>query len=252
MTERVVWERYYPSGGVARRLLCYDEVASTMDAAWRLADPAVGILALSQTAGRGRFRRPWRSEPGGSLLLSLTVEARAEVASRLSIVAALAAADAIGMLSGAAPALKWPNDVLLNGRKVCGILIESRVDTAGRSLAIVGVGLNLDVDLSAPGLEAATSIAAETSRRVDALVAADAVVAAFNERLADAERPAALLDTYRRRLTTLGQRVEARSGERRLAGIAEDVGEGGELLLRTDEGELITLRDGEVTLAARP
>lgn len=252
MTDRVVWERRRPGRGVARRIVCYDEVASTMDAAWRIADPAVGVMALTQTAGRGRFGRPWLSEPGGSLLLSLTVEARAEVAGRLSIVAALAASDAVGALSGISPALKWPNDVLLNGRKVCGILIESRVDTAGRSLAVVGVGLNLDVDLSAPGLEAATSIAAEARRRVDALVAADAVVAAFNERLAAAERPAALLDAYRRRLATLGQRVEARSGDRGVAGAAEDVGEGGELLVRTDAGELIVLRDGEVTLAAPP
>lgn len=252
MTDRVVWERWRPGRGGARRIVCYDEVASTMDAAWRIADPAVGVMALTQTAGRGRFGRPWRSEPGGSLLLSLTVEARAEVAGRLSIVAALAASDAVGALSGISPALKWPNDVLLNGRKVCGILIESRVDTAGRSLAVVGVGLNLDVDLSAPGLEAATSIAAEAGRRVDALVAADAVVAAFNERLAAAERPAALLDAYRRRLATLGQRVDARSGDRRVAGVAEDVGDGGELLVRTDAGELIALRDGEVTLAAPP
>ncbi len=253
MTDRVVWERRRPGRGVARRIVCYDEVASTMDAAWRIADPAVGVMALTQMAGRGRFGRPWLSEPGGSLLLSLTVEARAEVAGRLSVVAALAASDAVGALGdGIAPALKWPNDVLLNERKVCGILIESRVDTAGHSLAVVGFGLNLDIDLSTPGLEAATSIAAETGRRVDALVAADAVAAAFNERLAEAERPAALLDAYRRRLATLGQRVEARSGDRGVAGAAEDVGEGGELFVRTDAGELIVLRDGEVTLAAPP
>ena len=252
MTDRVVWERWRPGRGVARRIVCYDEVASTMDAAWRLADPAVGVMALTQTVGRGRFGRPWRSEPGGSLLLSLTVETRAEAASRLSMVAALAAADAVDALAGVASTLKWPNDVLLNERKTCGILIESRVDTAGRSLAVVGVGLNLAIDLSAPGLEAATSIVAETGRRVDTLTAADAVVAAFNERLADAERPAALLDAYRRRLATLGQQVEARSGERRFAGAAEGVGDGGELLVRTDAGELIALRDGEVTLASPP
>ena len=252
MTERVVWERWRPGGGVARRVVCYDEVASTMDAAWRMGDPAIGVTALAQTVGRGRFGRPWRSEPGGSLLLSLTVEARAEVAGRLSMAAALAAADAVGALGGVAPALKWPNDVLLNGRKACGILIESRVDTAGRSLAVVGVGLNLAIDLSALGLEAATSIAAETGRRVDVVGAADAVVAAFNDWLPAAKRPAALVDAYRRRLATLGQRVEARSGERRVIGVAEDVGEGGELLVRTDAGELAALRDGEVTLAAAP
>ena len=247
-----MWERWRSSGGVARRIVCYDEVASTMDAAWWLADPAVGVMALTQTEGRGRFGRAWRSEPGGSLLLSLTVEASAETASRLSMVAALAAADAIDTLGGVASALKWPNDVLLNGRKACGILIESRVDTAGRSLAVVGVGLNLDIDLSAPGLEEATSIAAETGRRVDAVNAADAVVAAFNERLADGERAAALLDAYRSRLATLGQRVEARSGERRSVGVAEGVGADGELLMRTDAGELIALRDGEVTLSKSP
>jgi BirA family biotin operon repressor/biotin-[acetyl-CoA-carboxylase] ligase len=168
--ERVALERIVRVGAVDST----QRVAFDLAAAGAL-DGTV-VVADYQTAGRGRRGRVWRAGPGTSLLASIVTRPRLAPLEtpRLSFVAAIAAAEAIDGLTGATPALKWPNDVLLHGRKVAGILLESRT---GASLVVIGIGVNLsqtsfpdDVRDAAVSVLQATGIDVERDRMLAALL----------------------------------------------------------------------------------
>lgn len=135
-------EWHFDTARVGRRVLVFDELESTNTFAATLASPEDGlaIIARNQTSGRGRFGRVWQSRPGSSLLLSVVLHPPAELrrASVLTATAAVALGDAVLHLTGRQARVKWPNDLLVRGKKVCGILIEQ-----GRAV-VIGVGLNLN------------------------------------------------------------------------------------------------------------
>jgi BirA family biotin operon repressor/biotin-[acetyl-CoA-carboxylase] ligase len=164
-----------PTRHVGRRVLYYDRLPSTLAVAAALAgDPAhdgTAVLAGEQTAGRGQYGRSWHCPPGAGVLLGVLLfpppAARRPVV--LTAWAAVGVAAAVRRLTGRRARVKWPNDVLLDGKKVCGILIESTAGVA--PTAVVGVGLNVTQSadsFAAAGLPAATSLAASTGRTFDA------------------------------------------------------------------------------------
>ena len=249
------WERFTPAIVIGRRVYGYRSVGSTMDVAWELAEAgaahATAVVAEAQTHGRGRFGRAWVSADGESLLAAVVLRPEAAVAPLLSIVACLAVRDAVRDLAGLDCAVKWPNDLHIGGRKVCGILVEGRTDTAGGGVAVVGIGLNVNLDVaSQPGLaEAATSLRAETGNGLDLRDAGDAVFRRLDAAYADAAAGADVVGRWRGALDTLGKRISVRQRDGTLSGLAEDVDETGRLLLRTDDGALHVLSEGDVTLA---
>lgn len=228
--------------GVARLVLA--EVDSTMaEAQRRLPDLAAPtwILALRQTAGRGRRGRGW-ADPGGNFaatLVMLSDEAPGRLALR-SFVAALALRDALvalGVAEGSL-ALKWPNDVLLNGGKVSGILLES----PGAGVLAIGIGVNL-ANAPAPEFGAAfapVSLAAETGLAVAPETLLDHLAPAFalwDRRLREfgfAPVKAAFL----RHAVRLGQPLVARTQQAEHTGTFETLDDDGALVLRTAEGRL--------------
>ncbi len=194
---------------LGRRLLVCEVVTSTNDIAATLA-PGEAILALAQTAGRGQYGRVWLSRPGAGLLLSVRLDPPPELRrpALLTALVAVAVAEAVASLVGASPVVKWPNDLLLDGRKVCGILIEQR------AALVAGVGLNLlgtAADFAAVGLPAATSLA-EWGVRVSPAQAADAVLTHldnfYHHLLAD---PGPLEAAWQDRLGLTGRIVVAES-----------------------------------------
>ena len=120
---------------IGREVQSYRQVGSTMDLAREAARSGAAeglvVLADEQTAGRGRLERRWVAPPRSSLLMTVLVRPTPEVAGRLFMVAALAVAEAIEEAYDLDVQLKWPNDVLINGRKVCGILLEADSDASG-------------------------------------------------------------------------------------------------------------------------
>ncbi|MDE2165706.1 MAG: biotin--[acetyl-CoA-carboxylase] ligase [Alphaproteobacteria bacterium] len=151
------------------RLAAFDTLASTSDEAWHRAHDGAPegtlITARTQTAGRGRQGRRWISEPG-NLYMSLVLRPDAHVsrAAQLGFAASLAVADALRhFASHAAVTLKWPNDVLLRGKKTAGILLESEGDAGGRvRFVVLGIGVNLashpaDSEFPATSFKAAAS-----------------------------------------------------------------------------------------------
>lgn len=209
-----------------------DETASTNDDAAALARAGAphgeAVLARRQTRGRGRAGRSFVS-PEGGLYLSIVVRPGRppDEWSLLPLAAGLAVVEEL-RARGFGVALKWPNDVLLEERKLAGVLVESR--WGQEPFAIVGIGLNLETSPVPDATCLAAHGAAPAPRELaEALVARLlAIVARWNE----AGR-GAVLDGARAACVTLGRRVEWEKGE----GLALDIAEDGALLVRTDEGE---------------
>ncbi len=240
---------------IGAQVLRFRRVASTMDAAWRLADAGaahgVVVAAGEQTAGRGRFSRRWESGDGDCLLASALLRPTLDAARLLSVAGALAAADAAERAAGVACAFKWPNDALAGGRKLCGVLVETRADTNGSVASVLGVGLNVNLrPAEHPRIaESATSLAAETGREFAAEAVERAYIAALRERYAQCiDAPRTLVADWSARLSTLGREVSVRLRDGALRGLAESVDAEGRLILRLASGERKTLAEGEVTL----
>ena len=249
------WERFSPAAVIGRHVYGYRSVGSTMDTAWELAEAGAShgtaVVAGTQTRGRGRFDRTWVSGPGESLLASVVLRPDASIAPLLTVIGCLAVRDAVRELCGLACAMKWPNDVHVGGRKLCGVLAEGRTDTTGAGVAVLGIGLNVNLDLGQhPELAGtATSLLAETGRATGLRLAGDTLFRSLDACFGGAE-PAALIARWREALDTLGARVTVRGRDATLSGLAEDVDAAGRLLLRTDDGALHALSEGDVTLAA--
>jgi BirA family biotin operon repressor/biotin-[acetyl-CoA-carboxylase] ligase len=169
---------------VGRRVLVFESVRSTNDMAAELAaDPenaGTVVIADHQTAGRGQYGRAWQSRPGTSLLMSVLLFPPEELKRPVVLTAwaAVGVAEAVRTLTGVQARVKWPNDLLVRGKKVCGILIEQ-----GRG-TVAGVGLNLNQsaeDFAAAGLPDATSLALAAGAAVDPRAAAVAVIRQLDE-----------------------------------------------------------------------
>ncbi len=233
------------------RLVCCDSIASTNDEAKRLARAGAAertvVWALEQTAGRGRRGRRWVS-PRGNLYTSLVLrpDCSPESAARLGFAAALAIGDALASLVPglAGLACKWPNDVLLDGRKIAGILLESELGRdantgSGERLAflVVGVGINL---VAAPedAEYPATSLAAEGCRAPEPAAMLEALIRCFDvwERRWREEGFAPVRNAWLARATPLGQPIEVRLENRTLHGRFADLDRHGALVLETPDG----------------
>jgi len=206
------------------------------------------VAATHQSAGRGRRGRQWLDAPGESLLMSIVLRPRmpAHLAPQLSLVAAVAVADALGR-AGVPSAIRWPNDVMVGKRKICGLLPEA-VTSPGGALehVILGIGLNVNQRaFPAPIRTLATSMRIETGseRAVDGML--DAVLAALGgwyPRFIDGGF-GALLPAWLERAQGIGSRARAADGREGIAvGLAAD----GALLLRTDGGETVRVVVGEI------
>lgn len=234
---------------VGGRLLVFDEVASTNDLAARSAngpsDDGLTVLARRQTAGRGQYGRTWASRPGDSLLVSVALYPPPEVRRPvvLTALAAVAVADTVQSLTGVVPKVKWPNDVLAHGKKVCGILIEQPANGPNPPV-IVGIGLNLnqtDADFLATGLPTATSLFALCGSPFEPTAVAQVLLTRLDEeytRLLSGDRMP-LEAAWVRRLGLTGQSVRADLHDSTsVTGRAQVVGFGG-VGLETDGGPIV-------------
>jgi BirA family transcriptional regulator, biotin operon repressor / biotin---[acetyl-CoA-carboxylase] ligase len=211
------------------------------------------VIADRQTAGRGRAGRPWVS-PAGNLFLSVLLRPAmpATHVPVLPLAAGVATAEAVGEC-GVEARLKWPNDVVVSGRKLAGILVEGLSGAVGIESAVVGIGLNVTLPpASLPDdlRERVTSLAAQTGRPCAVADAAAAVLARLRvwyDRLSR-EGPPPVLAAWRERSVAWWDRpVEARSGSSVLRGIARGLDERGALLLDLEDGSRVAVVSGEVS-----
>ena len=189
------------------------------------------VTADEQTAGHGRQGRAWTAEPGSAVLMSVVLR---ELDERLPLTAAVAVADALPVEA----AIKWPNDVWIQGRKVAGILVEGRPQ---EGWAVLGIGLNVDAESFPDELaETATSLRLSGVETTPARVLDD-ILASLSRWLG--APPARVLDAWRSLDALKGERVRWADGE----GVADGIDDSGALRVKTEAG-LVTLDAGEVHL----
>jgi BirA family transcriptional regulator, biotin operon repressor / biotin---[acetyl-CoA-carboxylase] ligase len=227
------------AGGVA----WYEEVSSTNDVAVQMAEhrPGEGIIVVAnaQSSGRGRLGRTWASPPGAGLYVSVVLRPPESAVSLLTLAAGVALTEGIEAATGLAPVVKWPNDLMLSGRKLAGILAEGRVQQSGAPFIVLGFGINLLTAAYPAEIAArATSLEAELGRPVDRGLVLAECLAALAERYAQLTDGAAhvILDAWRARARPMLRRmVEWEQHGRMRRGTAVDVDERGALLVTTGD-----------------
>ena len=225
-------------------IVYFKEIDSTNRYAKKLAAEGAAhgtmVLADTQTAGRGRRGHSWISPAGSSISMTLILRPDvppAQVA-KISLLTALATANAIRRVTGLDARIKWPNDIVAGGRKVCGMLMEMDATPEKVASVVAGVGINVhQTQFDSEIAHSASSLDLLAGRRVSR----SAIVRAF---LQEYERVWALGDeammrAYRERSATIGQRVQVIGLNGTYTGTAEGVTDNGSLLVRADE-------DGEV------
>lgn len=249
---------------LATKVELHEALVSTQERARELARKGAphGTLVISkvQTGGRGRLGRRWGS-PYGGLWMSLVLrpDISTKVAARTTQAAAVGVAKALREF-GVEAEIKWPNDLLVEGRKICGILAESSVERAPVAakragpgaerpvdFVVLGIGLNADVDpqgLGVPDREVAT-LRSELGHDIDLLKLLESLLSHLDAELGRIEIFGAVLDDWRALNCTLGERVRVRRFGEVLEGVALGLGPEGELLLKTRDG-IVELFEGEI------
>ena len=253
------WNISLPAGGrINWRIVHLEETTSTNDVAKEKARQGEGeglvVVAETQTRGRGRHGREWASPRGGiwaSILLR--PEISPEHAHVIVLLAAVATAEAVEEATGLEPQIRWPNDLLLDGRKFCGILCESSVKQEKLEFVVVGIGINANVELkSLPEevRETATTLMHELKRPVSRSLILENLlrnVDSYYEMLLEGKTQQ-ILDRWRKRDITLGRWVEIRTDMGLLRGLALDIDKDGALLVQSETGLILRLKTGDVYL----
>jgi BirA family biotin operon repressor/biotin-[acetyl-CoA-carboxylase] ligase len=246
-------------GPLRRAVHFFPECESTNDEARTLAlkgEPE-GALILTdyQRAGRGRMGRAWRSPRQRSLLFSLLL--RPPLAPMLALQAVMAASlgvmEGVRRETGLGARLKWPNDILIGGKKVGGTLCELGVDGDRLDYVIVGIGLNVNFDpRTVEGIPPdATSILCELGREHPRAALLRSILEAIETRYRVILHGGSLREEWACALETLGRRVKVTLSDGDIIGTAESVGEAGALVLRLDGGLTRTILAGDVVNVKR-
>jgi BirA family biotin operon repressor/biotin-[acetyl-CoA-carboxylase] ligase len=244
---------------IGREIQVFEETTSTNDVMARLArggvKEGVVVFAETQSKGRGRLGRHWISPARKGLWFSVLLrpDIQPQAATQLTIAAATALARAITLQCGIAPEIKWPNDLLIKGKKIAGILTEMSAELDHLKEVILGIGI--DVNLEAGEIpvalrKTATSIRIESGQMVDR---AGLAVAILRELDRDYERVKrgefdVIAEQWREHCSTIGSQVSIRVGDRVVRGRAEALDSDGALLLRGQHGHLERIIGGDVTM----
>ena len=244
---------------IGRDIQVFEQTTSTNDAVERLARDGVKegavVFAESQTKGRGRLGRKWISPGRKGLWFSVLLRPnlRPQEATQLTVASATALRRAIQFTTRLQPEIKWPNDILIEGKKVAGILTElsAEVDCVKHIILGIGVDVNLDAgELPVELRKTATSLKMETGGMVSRAELAVAILRELDfdyARICGGAFPA-VADEWESGCVTIGKNVTVHIGDRKIRGRAESLDDDGALRLRTEHGHLERIIGGDVTL----
>lgn len=237
--------------------LCYETIDSTNAQAKRLAEEGYGdgtlIVANHQEAGRGRRGRSWESPAGTTISMSLLLkpDINPNNASMITLVSALAVSKAITQLTGVAAGIKWPNDIVMNGKKVCGILTEMSAQFDYVNHIVVGIGINVNTESFPEEIwDVATSLRIETGKMVCRAELIEAIWENFEEVYEiylQTEDLQNLVKDYNARLVNMHQRVKVLDPKEPFEGNARGITPRGELMVDTWESRKL-VSSGEVSV----
>jgi BirA family biotin operon repressor/biotin-[acetyl-CoA-carboxylase] ligase len=239
-------------------VFCYQSVGSTNDIALSLplkADQRSGlvILAEAQEKGRGRLRRGWISPPGLNIYMSLLLRPEIEPrhAAFLTIMTALASASALREETGLDVLIKWPNDLMVSGKKLGGILAEIKTGSTCIHKAVIGVGININAsakDFPEEIADIATSVLLETGRYFSRAGIIIGILNSFESwyDLLKNDKRELLIQEMRALSSSLGRQVRVTDCGETVAGLAEDIDDEGMLLVRLASGLLRRVGSGDL------
>lgn len=235
----------------------YEEIDSTNSEAKRLAEQGASdgtlITANSQSAGKGRRGRVWESPIGSTISMSLVLrpDIAPSKASMLTLVMAISVAKAIEKVSGLDTQIKWPNDIIIHKKKVCGILTEMSAEMSGIRYVIIGCGINTGSIDFPPELEdKATSLLLEGKTVMRASLVAE-VLSCFEEeyeRFLRTGNLSPLLEEYNSRLVNIGKEVKILDPLQEYQAVSEGINESGELIVTKEDGTKQEIFAGEVSV----
>jgi BirA family biotin operon repressor/biotin-[acetyl-CoA-carboxylase] ligase len=244
---------------IGRDIRVFQETTSTNDVVEKLARDGVKegvvVFAESQSKGRGRLGRKWVSPSRKGLWFSVLLRPalRPEETTRLTVASATALRRAIEKEAGVKASIKWPNDILLNGKKAAGILTELSAEVDRVKYVVLGIGVDVNLavgDFPSELRRIATSIRAERGKPISRAELAVAILRELDEdytRICSG-RFSSVADEWEEHCSTIGHEVVIRVGGREMRGRAESLGEEGALLLRTEHGHLERIVGGDVTV----
>jgi BirA family biotin operon repressor/biotin-[acetyl-CoA-carboxylase] ligase len=245
-------EKNLTTGFVGRKLFYLAVTSSTQDVAREMADQGApegaAVIAGMQQSGRGRLGRSWLS-PEGGLATSIILRPDMSDLPLLPAITALAVFRTIRAL-GIEAGIKWPNDILIGGRKVCGILIEHGLNEGVIRYSIVGIGININFDTAQyPEIAGfATSLSVELGHELPVGQVALRLYRELEVMYLRRREPDSILTEWAANMITIGKQVKVKLANGDIEGIAEGINRSGYLLLRKDDGSLQEIMAGDVSL----
>jgi BirA family biotin operon repressor/biotin-[acetyl-CoA-carboxylase] ligase len=251
--------RLKPDAVVGRDIQVFSETASTNDIIDRLARDGAGegvvVFAESQTRGRGRLGRTWISPAGQGLWFSILLrpQIRPQAATQVTVAAATAVSRAIARFIGLKVQIKWPNDLLIDGKKVAGILTELSAEVDRINSVTLGIGIDVNIgpdELPGELSGIATSLRIATGQKIDRPGLACSVLHELDleyRRMLDGQFMK-IAEEWEEQCVTLGRNVSVNYGNRRILGRAEALDDEGALMVRTAHGQLERVTGGDVLL----
>jgi BirA family biotin operon repressor/biotin-[acetyl-CoA-carboxylase] ligase len=238
---------------LGQHVVFYATVGSTNSTAKTLAQQGAVegtlVIADEQTSGRGRLGRRWLAPPASCLLFSLIFRPELGVshAQRLTMVCGLGVTEGIREATGLRARLKWPNDIMLGGRKAGGILTEASSTGEHLDNVVVGIGLNVNLQVTAlPSEFNATSIQHELGHQIPRVSLLQRILRHIEERYSALQAGQSPVQDWAAALETLGRQVELRTEQGTWQGLAAAVDDEGALLLRLDDGQLKRVLVGDI------
>ena len=237
-----------------KNLICYDEVDSTNNAAkaYDCVDTTL-FVANKQTAGKGRMGRVWQSEEGAGIYMSLALlpDMEVEKVMQITLISALAVRKAICDFCGVSTQIKWPNDIVYEGKKLCGILTEAIVEKGIAKKVIAGIGVNVNNTAFADDIsQIATSLRLITGMDNDREKLINCIVDKFEvyyKMLTD-QRLDDIIAEYKKHCANIGKKVTFVYKNENVQATATDITPTGELVAQKDDGTTITVNSGEVSV----
>lgn len=241
-----------------RQLECFDQLDSTNNRAKELAEAGCGhgalVTADHQTAGKGRRGRGWDSPRGTGIWMSLVLRPHVppSCASMITLVAAMAVSEGINRVTGLSTQIKWPNDIVIRGKKVCGILTEMSAELDQIHYVVTGIGINVNMtEFPEEIRQTATSLRLETGARVERSQVIAAILKAFEfyyEKYETARDLSLLMETYNERLVNRNREVRVLAPEGDYTGISRGIDREGQLLVEMEDGSVRHVFSGEVSV----
>ena len=245
-------------GDVGREIFFYDTVGSTnaiaSEIAAKTAEGAV-VLADTQSKGKGRLGRCWVSPPGVNIYMSIILrpDIRPRDATLITIMSSVACANALRKVTGLNVTIKWPNDLIIQKKKLCGILTELKTERNKIIFAVAGIGINVNADINEFPEDVkyiATSLKNETGivySRTEIVAEILNEIDRWYKTLKVMDRDA-LLSEWKRLSSTLGREVMVVTGQGTITGLALDLDSEGMLMIKLSSGEVKRISSGDVTI----